>query len=274
MPSSLTASIKELEGNPKLASCLGWSVGFWPRRGKESTREILGRSCYPDLHFRENTQESAQERLLTHFGQYVPSNIYSVVRKVAYGNALKLIALPGERVFAQSELEFELAMLYQGGNKVLPNLHWLRNFGDSGNSTQDADTNPQNIFHVRFLDPDYSAWRNDFLSTRALILASIDGEEAAQVRLWLEKSLLLYSEICARTISKPTLAARVASYLQIHLRSFVPEEQHHRVRKILKIIRRQNFSQSLQEAVRDLSLNGMKYSEAELNQVIEERIQA
>jgi len=274
MPSSLTASIKELERNPELVSCVGWAVGFSFRISKGSTPEILGHSCYPNLYFLENNQKSAQERLSAHFGQYVPSNIYSVVRADAYRNAVKLIGLPGERVGGQAELEYEIAVLYQGGNRVLPNLHWLRNFGDSGNYTQDADTNPGKMFYECFLSPEYSAWKDEFLSTRSEILAEIDGQEVAQVRIWLEEALQLYSDICAENRSTPTLAAQLSFFLRKCLHTVIPEDQHYKVRKILRLVRRQDPSLSLQEVVRNLSLSGMNYSKEELTQVIHERFQA
>ncbi len=272
MPSSLAASIKELEGNPELASCLGWAVGFKSIVGKGSITEILGIPGYQGLHFLESNQKSARERWIAHFGQYVPSNIYSVVRADAYRNAVKLIGLPGERVYSQSEVEYEIAVLYQGGNRVLPNLHWLRNCAASVNYAVDPDTNPEKQFHECFLSPEYSVWKEEFLSTRSQILAAIDGQEVAQVRLWLEDALQLYSDICAENRSTPTRAAQLSFFLRKCLHTFIPADQRYKVRKILSVLAPKDPGPSLPEVVRDLSLSGMNYSIDELSEVIEERL--
>lgn len=274
MPSSLTASIKELEGNPKLASCLGWSVGFNCRVRKGSVSEIHGFPAYPGLYFYENTKETAQERIKAHFGNYVPSNIYAVVRTDAFWNAMKMINAPGERFFGIGEIEFEIAILYQGGNKVIPFLHWLRNFGTYGDyREEDPDTNPEKMFHDCFLDPEYSAWREEFLSTRSQILAAIDGQEVKHVRIWLEEALQLYSEICASSRSKPTVGTQFSLFLRKYVRSAIPPGHRSQAREILNKIMRKDLAPSLQEFVKNLSLSGMNYSEEELAQVIEERLQ-
>ena len=274
MPSSLTASIKELEGNPKLASCLGWSVGFNCRVRKGSVSEIHGFPAYPGLYFYENTKETAQERIKAHFGNYLPSNIYAVVRADAFRNAMKMLNAPGERFFGIGEIEFEIAILYQGGNKVIPFLHWLRNLGTNPDyRKEDPETNHEKMFHDCFLDPEYSAWREEFLLTRSQILAEIDGQEVKHVRIWLEEALQLYSEICASSRSKPTVGTQFSLFLRKYVRSVIPPGHRSQVKEILNKIIRKDLAPSLQEFVKNLSLSGMNYSEEELAQVIEERFQ-
>jgi glycosyltransferase domain-containing protein len=273
MPSSLAASIKELEDNPGLASCMGWAVGFRCRVGKGSVSRIEGFTVYPGLHFLENNHKYAGERLFAHFDRYEASNIYAVVRTDAYKNAMKLINAPGERVFAMGEYEFEIAILYQGGNRILPNLHWLRNLGDSGNFTQDPDTNRTKMFHEYFLDPKYSAWKEEFLSTRSEILASFDGQDVSHVRTWLEEALQRFAEKekVALARFKPTTIKQFSFFLRKCVRSVIPTGQRYRARKISNKIMRRNRVLSLQEVVRNLSLSGMVYSEEELDQVMKER---
>ena len=274
MPSSLAASIRELEGNPELASCLGWSVGFKYHLSKGSVTRIQGFPVYLGLQFLDNNQESAQERLLAHFSRYVPSNVYSVVRASAFLNATKLINAPGERVYAIAELEYEIAILYQGGNRVLPNLHWLRNLGGTGDHREDdPDTNRQKRFFEWFLDPEYSGWREEFLSTRSQILAAIDGQEVTQVRIWLEDALQLYSETVAQSQTKSMVASRFSFLLQKFVRTVLTADQRSQARKVLNTVTRKDLGPSLQEFVRKLSLSGMDYSEEELAQVMEERFQ-
>ena len=275
MPSSLAASIQELDHKPELVSCLGWSVGFRLHSRKGSVTRIEGISGYSGLHFLDNNQESAQERLLAHFGRYVPSNIYSVVRANAFLNAIKLINSPGARVYAMAEIEFEIAVLYQGGNRVLPNLHWLRNAGDSGtHGKDDPDTNPQKLFFECFLDPEYSGWREEFLSTRSQILASIDGQEETQVRIWLEDALQLYSEKIAQSQTNTTVTSRYSFLWRKAVRAFLrAPHRRDQARKVLNAVTRKDPGPSLQEFVRNLSLSGMDYSEEELAQVMEERFQ-
>jgi glycosyltransferase domain-containing protein len=272
MPSSLAASMQELDHYPELASCLGWSVGFRCRGRQGSVARIEGFPGYSELHFLDNNQESAQERLLAHFGRYVPSNVYSVVRANAFRNALKMINVPGERFYGIAELEYEIAILYQGGNRVLPNLHWLRNEGDSGgHGEDDPDTNPKKLFFECFLDPEYSGWREEFLSTRSQILAAIDGQEATQVRIWLEDALQLYSEKGAQSQTKPKVASRFSFLLRKFVRTVLTADQRYEARKVLNTVTRKSPNPSLQEYVRNLSSSGMDYSAEELAQVMEER---
>jgi len=274
MPSSLAASIAELERNADLASCLGWAVGFSTYVAEGSEQQLNGYSCYPKLQFLHNTHESVEHRWYTHLSSYVPSNIYSVVRANAYKNALKLIDAPGDRVGGQLELEFEIAILYQGGNKVLPNMHWLRNFGDSSNYTHDPDNNPAKMFYQCFLSPKLSSWRQEFLSTRAEVLAEIDGQDVKLVRAWLENALQRYSEICDGIYSSNlTTKERSVRFIRRNLRAAVPAKHRGKVRNLLNLTRRSDPTLSLQDMAEELSLLGMNYSEEELQQVITERLQ-
>lgn len=277
MPSSLTASIKELEENPELASCLGWAVGFNCIARKGSATKINGFPVYQGLHFLENNHEDARERLFAHFDRYEASNIYSVVRTDAYKNAMKLINAPGDRVFALAEYEFEIAILYQGGNRVLPNLHWLRNLGGTTKFTQDPDVSRTKMFHEFFLDPKYSAWREAFLSTRSEVLAAIDGQEVAQVRIWLEEALQRFAEKEKEKVAlvrfNSTTAKQFYLFLRKCIRAVIPIGQRYKVRRIWNEIMRRNRDPSLQEVVWNLNLKGMNYSEEELAQVMDDRFQ-
>lgn len=275
MPSSLMASMKELEENPELASCLGWAVGFNCTARKGSATTIDGFPVYEGLHFLENNHEYASERLFAHFDRYEASNIYSVVRTDAYKNAMKIINTPGDRVFALAEYEFEIAILYQGGNRVLPNLHWLRNLGGTTKFTKDPDTSRKKMFYEYFLDPKYSVWKEEFLLTRSEALAEIDGQEVTQVRIWLEGALQRFAE---KDKEKAVLVRLNSSteqqfylFLRKFLRNIVPTSQRYRAQKISNKIKRRNRVSSLHEVVRSLHLKGMNYSEEELDQVMQER---
>ncbi len=272
MPSSLAASITELAANPELASCLGWSVGFKPIVSNGSIVELHGFPGYPGLKFLDNNHETSRERLILHFGQYQPSNVYSVVRADAYANAIRLTGLPGDRVGGQFEIEYELAILYQGGNRSLANLHWLRNLRLQKSNTRDPDTIPEKLFFKCFLSPEYLTWKNEFLSSRSHYLASIDGQKATQVRVWLEEALQLYSER-AESLSARTLAKDVSFFLRKCAHPFVPLLHRHTVRRFIKLALHRVPDPSLQEFVKDLSLSGMTYSQDELSQVIKERFQ-
>jgi glycosyltransferase domain-containing protein len=272
MPSSLAASISELEEHLELASCLGWAVGFKCEEQKKSTSKISGSLVYPGLHFLNNNHKNAKERLATHFGRYECSNIYAVVRTAAFKNAVKLIGAPGERVFAMLELEFELAILYQGGNRVLPNLHWLRNLADSVESSKDNDTKREKTFDEYFLDPVHSDWKRDFISTRSEILASIDGREVADVCVWVEEALALYSQNrTANVLPNGSITGRANDILKGILRRTITADKRLKMRKILMSVKPREPEVSLKAIVHELSLDGMNYSEMELDQVIAER---
>ena len=102
-------------------------------------------------------------------------------------------------------------------------------------------------------------------------MAAIDGQEATQVRIWLEDALQLYSEKGAQSQTKPKVASRFSFLLRKFVRTVLTADQRYEARKVLNTVTRKSPNPSLQEYVRNLSSSGMDYSAEELAQVMEER---
>lgn len=266
IPSSLQACITELENSLELASCGGWAVGFYRKKVREENSSIRGREVYPRLHFRDNSSPDPQDRLLTHFGGYVPSNIYSVLRLQPYLNVLKLLESPGVQGLGLVEIQYELATVYQGGNRILSNLHWLRNFE---NSTIDSGGDPDltgSHLHEMLLDPKNAQWRERLLESQATLLASIDDREPSEVRAWVEEALQAYSEeIQSESKSDPWAARKVTRALQLLAR------RTRAVREAMGLTRRRQYDKGLFDVLTDLSRLGMNFSDREVHQVVQER---
>ena len=121
LPSAIASSIQELEVNPDLISCIGQCMAF-----NRIGNIISGNRQYPLLNGYSLINDNAFDRMSNHMSQYVPSTIYSIMKKESW---LIIIDIITERVFdvyAISELQFELAAAYLGKSKAINQLFWLR----------------------------------------------------------------------------------------------------------------------------------------------------
>lgn len=122
IPSSLEASIFELENDPTLVACMGRAMRF-----KTSPPGFVqGSPIYPKLAEHRLDSSVPRERAIAHMRNYVPATIYSVVRTEIWRAAHESFLRHEFPVYAIAEIQFELSVSLLGKSKILPRLHWLR----------------------------------------------------------------------------------------------------------------------------------------------------
>lgn len=121
IPSAIQSCIDEMERHPDLVACCGRSIGFTYTGGS-----ILGAPQYSVLENYTLDASSAEERLVKHMREYVPSLIYAVCRTNHWKTTFKHILRKEFPFYACGEIQFEMFMGYAGKSKVIPELMWLR----------------------------------------------------------------------------------------------------------------------------------------------------
>lgn len=123
IPNALEACIYELLCQPDLIACMGRALAFNYTEGTTK-----GFSAYPDLENYLISQDNPIIRMKAHMNPYTCSTIYAVTRTYAWKVAMSIV---GQREFVPfnlGELQYELAICYQGKSKVIPHLMWLRSY--------------------------------------------------------------------------------------------------------------------------------------------------
>jgi len=119
--SGLEALMEKLEMNPELVSCMGRCLFFDFYRG-----EVLGLPAYKEMENYTVVNDDAIQRMIDHMSSYTCSSMYSVVRTPVWKKAISPFLEKEFPVYALFELQFELAVCFQGKSMVLPVLLWLR----------------------------------------------------------------------------------------------------------------------------------------------------
>lgn len=126
IPAAVTACIKELDRDGDLVACCGRALGFTPKN-----QSVVGSPQYSRLEDYAIDADSAEERIVQHMSDYVPSLIYAISRTAQWKTAWKYILQREFSFFAAGELQFEMFMAYAGRSKVVPELMWLRSLGEA-----------------------------------------------------------------------------------------------------------------------------------------------
>ena len=121
LPSGLRAAVAALETDPELVSVTGTSCEVLVRDGL-----AYGRLKYEGLLDRAISDDNPIERMVDHLSRYMPSTVYAVARTSVWVRAVR--ALAGKRFppFRLGELQQEMAVVYSGKTKTVPELMWLR----------------------------------------------------------------------------------------------------------------------------------------------------
>lgn len=122
LPSALSECIKFLIGNNDFSSCGGCALSF-----KTFNKELLGAIEYPDLKNLCLNHNDLSLRIRSHFNNYVPAHLYSVVRSSKWKIICKNVFEKEYSFFAAWELQIEFLIMVSGKSKIIPELMWLRN---------------------------------------------------------------------------------------------------------------------------------------------------
>ncbi len=126
IPSAVVKCIEELEKEPDLVACCGMAIGFYPTQNF-----VRGIQMYPKLFRYEISESAPKDRVVKHMSDYEVNQIYAVCRSREWKIAFLGILEREFPVFAIGEYQFQLYMSFAGKSKVINELMWLRNSGET-----------------------------------------------------------------------------------------------------------------------------------------------
>lgn len=85
IPSAAAKCIKELDHEPAMVACCGCAIGFSYKIGS-----VAGNPQYPALANYSVDADNAEERLIQHMREYVPSLVYAVCRADVWRKSLDI----------------------------------------------------------------------------------------------------------------------------------------------------------------------------------------
>ncbi|MDC1014863.1 TIGR00180 family glycosyltransferase, partial [Candidatus Pelagibacter sp.] len=138
--SSVISSIKELEKNEKIISCMGVCLGF---EVDKKNKKIFSKRIYERLigNYNHTMNPDPVERMSGYMTNYIPFLMYAMIRSETWKKAFFLpIRFKREKdmennlekfnFFASDEAQINMYLSFAGKSKVLPELYWLRSFGE------------------------------------------------------------------------------------------------------------------------------------------------
>ena len=138
--SSVISSIKELEKNEKIISCMGVCLGF---EVDKKNKKIFSKRIYERLisNYNYTMNSDPFERMSGYMINYIPFLMYAMIRSETWKKAFFLpIKFKREKdiknnlekfnFFASDETQINMYLSFAGKSKVLPELYWLRSFGE------------------------------------------------------------------------------------------------------------------------------------------------
>ncbi len=191
LPSGLKACVEELSNDPNLVACLGRTLSF-----DATSDQIMAAPGYVMMAGRSISDATPAERMRAHLGNYMPSTVYAVARSHVWKTAIRTAIAKSFPVYALGELRFEAAVAFQGPNKVIPVLSWLRNVGQPPTRGQDETLDTKNRFHGWWHDEAKKDQRREFLSLMAENLQpDATPEQKAQLEQEVEQAFADYDDI-------------------------------------------------------------------------------
>lgn len=122
LPSSLCSCINFLLKEPSFSSCGGRAIGF-----STDNEKIFGIEQYPKLKNFSLINDNFFERAKSHFSNYVPAHMYSVLRSEKWKKISKYVFQKEYSFFAAMELQLEFLIMTSGKSKIIQELMWMRN---------------------------------------------------------------------------------------------------------------------------------------------------
>lgn len=121
IPSGLKKCMEELDLCPEYVSCMGRALRF-----KYDGNSVIASLVYEEMENHSLSGEDPIQRINTHMSNYTCATIYSVVRSEVWREAANIAFIDCYDTYNAEEIQFELAVAYQGKTKVIPVLTWLR----------------------------------------------------------------------------------------------------------------------------------------------------
>lgn len=122
LPSSICSCINFLLKEPSFSSCGGRAIGF-----STNNKKIFGIEQYSKLKNFSLVHDSFIERAKSHFSNYVPAHMYSVLRSDEWKKICKYVFQKEYSFFAAMEMQMEFLIITSGKSKIIQELMWMRN---------------------------------------------------------------------------------------------------------------------------------------------------
>jgi len=230
IPSSLGRCITELEAHKDFVACIGRCLAFRSYKTK-----VYAKPMYPEMKNYRIDGENAAERMILHMNPYVCSTFYAVQRSEVWK---KTMMIPTEDKFSSPyaiELQFELAVCYQGKSKVIEDLMWLRN---KDNEPISFDAFNRKLQFDTWIRGPYDEEIKFFYENTATELAKINGVEKEKTLEDVKQAVDAYLDYCKKKrllFSVAMLRDRIMQFIPKKLRTWTQSERTSRTWKpILK----------------------------------------
>jgi glycosyltransferase domain-containing protein len=194
VPSALEACLVELETHQDVVACAGRGVEKALASDLVVHHRVIqsARSNYRHGPCGDVGQNDPIERMISHLNPYVPSSFYSVSRSGPWKRTVQLISSRQYSSGLVAELQFELAMSFEGKIKILDELMWLRS---AENQSHTAGFELE--FDAWFKDENYAEEAEYFLDVTAHHLAEIGSvSDCGLVKDGLLRASQTYVEFC------------------------------------------------------------------------------
>ena len=186
IPSALESSLKKLNNDNELVACCGRSIGF-----KVDNKKILGFSQYDNFADFDLDSKYPEERVTKHMSNYAPRYVYAICRKSAWTKVWENILSKEFAFYAAGEIQFELCMSIAGKSLVLPELMWLRSYGESEEiQSFDPSLNPKIRINSWWFDERNKVEKMEFIKAMSQTLKDVSYKGDCQKIL--EHSILAY----------------------------------------------------------------------------------
>jgi glycosyltransferase domain-containing protein len=258
LPSALESCILELEGSVDLVSCMGRCLRF-----NYSPLGVTGDLAYIEMENYAILQDNPIDRMVSHMQLYTPSTIYSVVRASVWRKALTAMTKKEFPAFAVGELQFELAICYQGRSRIIPELMWLRSDEMPGIRGEDVSLKPENTFVGWWLDPANETERNELLVIMGNSLFTEEGNRD-EISLGVRKALNCYVNTIPKKKQHIWSFQKFRNKIILHL----PASLKTNLKYILGLFRKKNEAILLFKAASDLVGTGVTVNFKELSNII------
>ena len=256
LPSFLAGAVDFLNNSPNYVFCLGYAVSF------DSSPNYNVSETYPGLREAQISSESAGERLVGRFDNYAWGGLWGVGRAEVWSRAWSVPELHEFNVRGATEIQFEAAISWQGGVKVLNEIAWFRSVESTSiTDSSDVSLNSENMMF-------YDWWfRSNFLEKKGFIdvLCKRLGFSHEDYSFWY-RAFDLYTKKAIRASSPPShlgvyLVKLISNYCEKVIKFKLPWQKR---RYIQQAVESQISLSSEIERLTTLSVTSQKLFEINL----------
>ena len=257
LPSVLSACVEFLLKEPSFLSCGGRSIGF---RTSKGGKKIFGCEQYPKFRNFCLDDSNVLKRIQSHFSNYVPAHMYSVMRSNKWKIICKHVYEKEYNFFAAMELQMEFLIMVSGKSKIISELMWMRNKEVSGIRGTSPSTTPTFTIDQWWYDKKFKKEKEDFLCRMKKACDELLNDQNFQLA---ENEIAVLFEIYINSsTSKKTLYKKIKNLIPIKIKILIGSILSFRNNFIM------NKYKSLADEVNLLEKENVLVNHKDLNQII------